>query len=1375
MDTPGHLPSVPTRSTPSVVARSRRLRAVVAGVGALLLGVAGLVGAPPAQAALEFPFAPDLATKGDNSWLGYATYADGWFRLTPAATSRSGAWISGDTFRSDLGLDISFTYGMHSGSGGDGFSFFLADGASSPGRGASGRALGYACAADKYSGGWCKSADGVPGGYAGIGFDQFGDFSGAINGSGGPGGGKNTPNSIVVRGAGDGRTGYRYITGTQTGVWTGDRAKPKRVRMLFMPDGAGSAHLTVFTDDGPGTPLKPRLERVPLTGEGQPRLPDRLRLGFAAATGANTNVHEFKDLRVNVPANITISQSGPARSVPGTSVEYITRVRNDVVNAVDNAVLHDVLPDVIDSPTWTCEGLRGARCDRSSGEGAVLKDTFDLPRNSEVVFRVRGTIKPDARGTLTNTARAQLPSDRSPVTDTPLESTVVTALTPSGEVDTTKSIIYDRGGAGVAPGEELTYRIAVANRGPSTLTDVGAEDALPSGLVFVSSKDSCALRPNGVVVCSSKGSLAVGKTKTFDFRAKTLSSFRGSAEELSNKATGTALDGHSVSSEPVIPHLYPPRVTLSTTKKVVLRSGTAAVTPGTEFGYRVDVTNQGPSDATGLKVSDELPAGLTFVSSPDGCFASNQRVSCITASPLAAGAQRSFAFTVRLDPLYRGTGSDLPNTATATSPEGGTHTSAPVTPPVGAPDARLLTQKDVVLDEGVAAITPGTEYSYRVTARNEGPSSLAAVGVVDTLPAGITFVSSASGCSAQEQDITCRSKRTLSPGESMSFEFRVLLDAAYRGNGSDLPNIATATSRELVGGTGSPSAPVTPPIGPPVAGLSTQKHVVLDEGTTSVIPGGEFGYRIVVTNSGPSSASRPGAIDDLPQGLVFASSDDGCSANGQRVTCLSDEALGVGGSRAFTFRVTLDPFYRGDGSDLPNVATAISPDFPGGQGTPSPSVTPPVGSPVVALSTSKEVVLDDGTTEVVPGGEFGYRIVAHNHGPSSASAIGAVDRLPEGLRFVSSPDDCTAEGRTVTCRTDLSVGKDGEHVFTLRVMLDPSYRGDGSDMPNIATATAPEAPGGFGTPSAAVTPPVGQPRARMTTTHAIELDGSAADVAPGETFRFRSIAMNIGVSSATDVALATELPDGLIFVSAEDCAVTGRLVSCGSGRELQPGESAEYVYRVALDPDYRGVGDDLASIATATSPDDPEGGAPSDPVEPAVRGPETNVVVDKQAPSEFPVAGSVGVWTLSAINKGPSSTGIVTLIDELPSELEYVSGGQGSCAADGGSVRCRVERIAVGERIVFHLNLRVKPGTPAGTIIKNTVVQASDEFDLDPVTSSKEASTKPVLSAPLPPGSPLATTGSDGAMANLLGLCALIALGAGAVLTARTHRAAKRR
>jgi uncharacterized repeat protein (TIGR01451 family) len=131
------------------------------------------------------------------------------------------------------------------------------------------------------------------------------------------------------------------------------------------------------------------------------------------------------------------------------------------------------------------------------------------------------------------------------------------------------------------------------------------------------------------------------------------------------------------------------------------------------------------------------------------------------------------------------------------------------------------------------------------------------------------------------------------------------------------------------------SADVVQPPPATNAQVETDKSVTPSVG---VAPGDALEYVVTARNRGPATAADVGAADRLPDAVRFTGSDDGCTADGQLVTCRSGRALGVGESVAFRIRAVLDPDYRGDGSDVVNVATATSPSDQDG-GDPSPEVS----------------------------------------------------------------------------------------------------------------------------------------------------------------------------------------------------------------------------------------------------------------------------------------------------------------------------------------------------------------------------------------------------------------------------------------------------
>ncbi|QDQ09990.1 DUF11 domain-containing protein [Streptomyces spectabilis] len=677
----------------------RRLAALLLALGVLLCGALAPAAASLARAELAFPVHESFDNGNDlGTATGSATYQNGWLRLTPAQASKAGSWQMKDSFPTSLGIVAEFTYATYGGAAfdgkrGDGLAFFLADGSASTGTGALGGALGYACAGTASR---CTS-NGVPGAFLGIGIDEFGNFSSTMTGASGPG---TQANKVVLRGGGNGTSGYRFGTsasGPGGTVETGSRTNFRTVRITVQPKD-GKPLVSVWSDSGPGTDFTKLISDFDVsTVTGQPSLPSTLRVGFSAGTGGATNNHEIGDLKINVPTDLSIAKSGKPATVAAGSrpVTYTVTVTNSDANAVTGAVVKDAAPGLTDV-TWACTASSGSACGTASGAGP-LDTTADLARGGTVTYSVTGTA-PAQPTTLTNTATVIAPGDRTDTDPSDNTATASTTVTARADAAVTKQ--------GVGPGP---------------------------------------------------------------------------------------------------------------------------VRPGEEFAYRITVRDNGPSDTTNVKVTDTLPTGLTFVSSADGCTASGQTVTCPTTSKLAASASVSWTFRVKLDAAYQGDGSDLGNVAKVThdvtDPNTANNTSTEATPPGGvrAPAADLATVKKTTT---TAQVAPGEEFAYTVTVTNKGPSVARAVKVTDPLPTALTYVSSADACALSGRTVTCGPVTTLAPGASVSWTFRVRLNADYSGDGTDVLNVATADSDTADPDTGNNSGSATVPGGkvrPPTADLEFGK------------------------------------------------------------------------------------------------------------------------------------------------------------------------------------------------------------------------------------------------------------------------------------------------------------------------------------------------------------------------------------------------------------------------------------------------------------------------------------------------------------------------------------------------------------------------
>ncbi len=241
-------------------------------------------------------FTPELTANSGTDPDG-----DGWLRLTTAGGNQSNfAYLNSPIPSAGNTIDVEFEYTVHGGSGADGITFFMFDAATTFNTGAFGGSLGYANRDDSTP---LSAGDGMAGGFFGLGFDTWGNYSNPNEGrNGGPG---FLPDQVAVRGEGNGQTGYAFIEGT------GDGTNPslgQNLQFGARPVTGGATEdnyfgvkinlsdtslLTVSMEFVPGNGFN-TLFSAQLTGT----RPAELMLGYAASTGGATNFHEVRALTV---------------------------------------------------------------------------------------------------------------------------------------------------------------------------------------------------------------------------------------------------------------------------------------------------------------------------------------------------------------------------------------------------------------------------------------------------------------------------------------------------------------------------------------------------------------------------------------------------------------------------------------------------------------------------------------------------------------------------------------------------------------------------------------------------------------------------------------------------------------------------------------------------------------------------------------------------------------------------------------------------------------------------------------------------------------------------------------------------------------------
>jgi uncharacterized repeat protein (TIGR01451 family) len=179
----------------------------------------------------------------------------------------------------------------------------------------------------------------------------------------------------------------------------------------------------------------------------------------------------------------------------------------------------------------------------------------------------------------------------------------------------------------ISVGGSVTFTLTVTNTGNAAANNVVLTDTMPAGLSFVSSTPGAPTCTGTATMTCQLGTLAAGASTIVTVVATGVT-----AGTHVNTAVVTPTDATPANNTDTEDTVVGAVADISVTKTV----DDATVAEGDEVTFTLTVTNNGPSDATGVVVTDTLPDGLTFVSS-DGSCTGTTTITC-TIGDLAAGA-----------------------------------------------------------------------------------------------------------------------------------------------------------------------------------------------------------------------------------------------------------------------------------------------------------------------------------------------------------------------------------------------------------------------------------------------------------------------------------------------------------------------------------------------------------------------------------------------------------------------------------------------------------------------------------------------------------------------------------------------------------------
>lgn len=558
--------------------------------------------------------------------------------------------------------------------------------------------------------------------------------------------------------------------------------------------------------------------------------------------------------------------------------------------------------------------------------------------------------------TARNAAGSSAPSAAANVTP---EATADLAIT---KIDSADPIIA---------GETLAYTLTVTNNGPDAATGVVISETLPAGVTF-DSTSGCTEDPGGVPTCTI-GGLASGSSAIITINVTVDAGTTGSVSN-SASVSSTSTDDNAANDSATENTIVETAADLVLTKT----DDVDPVLAGDGLVYTLTVTNNGPSDAQNVVITDNLPGGVTLTSS-SGCAEDPNGAPTCSLGTIAAGASAAVTLATTVGSA---TTAALSNTATVTSAT-----------PEAQPGDESATESTTVITEAdlsigktddIDPVLAGNNLTYTITVNNAGPSDATGVVVTDTLPAGVALVST-TGCTEDPGAAPTCTLGSIAAGASTSYSVTVNVDPGQSGTLSNQATVASAVDDP----DGANNATTENTSIDSEADLAVTKIDDIDP----IVAGELLTYTIAVTNNGPSDAVNVVASDSLPTGATMQATS-GCAEDpGGAPTC-SLGGIAAGDTVQYTIEVALDPTLA-TGILTNTVAVASDTADPVGANDSTDettNVTEQTADLTLSVATNAPVPAD-------PGDVFDIIMQAGNDGPQDATGVVATVGLSPGLAF----------------------------------------------------------------------------------------------------------------------------------------------------------------------------------------------------------------------------------------------------------------------------------------------------------------------------------------------------------------------------------------
>lgn len=1074
----------------------------------------------------------------------------------------------------------------------------------------------------------------------------------------------------------------------------------------------------------------------------------------SAPDGASDESRDYSDdddadLALIVPDLRTV-KTGPTAVASGQTLTYTITVHNDGDRAASNVTIVDELPDSpfltydSSSPTGVFDALAG-------DNGTVTWTLPSLAAGGQEVFEVSLTVDETvpfgADGTtFTNTADAQHDGSNGP-DPTPenndddhtvtLDATIDVAVTKTASV------------AEVGTGDTFTYDLVVTNVGNEDAEGITVTDTLPDHVTFVSATGG-GTHAGGEVSWTGLDLLAgsdPGTSITYTVTVTVDATVPAGVDELTNTVEIDAPgDTNPTNDQDTADVDLDAAPELTITKDDDASGGLVA--PGDTLTYTLTVANVGDQGATGIEVTDTLPAGVTFVSASNGGTLAGSTVTWNLPGELAAGDDVELTVTVTVDDPLPPDTDELVNAATVT--DDGNNSDEPTTDDDTATTRLNVTSIDKALTDTSAAHTSGADLAvgevatYELTVRLPEGDDLGTVTVTDLVPAGMAYVpGSLTLDTTGFQGLLVVSDVNLDDGPAtegaplivtfddvevdatgdaaaatftLTFDVQ-LLDVAGNVDGTVRTNTASVT----VAGATTSSNPVEVTVVEPVLDITKTfgfPDAVAGDTAGTTAAGDTVTVTLTVDNTSDVDAFDV-VVTDVLDGDAFTSvtvasapggwTTDVDTSGPDPVFTAQGGSLAASGSAVFMLELTVasDVDF---GTTLVNTAQVVWESLPG-DGDQVREYGPVSDDDEMTFTAPdlRVVKTRDGSGIVEPGGTVTFDIVVHNDGGRQASGVVLVDTLPDHTTFAAASGGGSHTNGVVTWPAfDLAAG--GSATFTVEVTVDDPVPADTILLTNTATATDDGTRGDDPTPENN-TDTANVPLEAFVDV-AVSKSADVADTPTGGQIVYTITVTNLGNEGVNDVTVTDVLDEHTTFVSATAGGThdAGTVTWTGIDFDGAGGDADSVTLQVTVDVD-AAVPAGVTTLTNTTEVDAPGDINPDNDQDTATvtldARPDLRLV--KTADADAAATGDTVTYTLTVTNVGDQGATGLVVIDTLPAGVTFVDASDDGVHDDGETTWTLPDELPAGGTVEVTVTVQLDDPLPDGTtLLVNTATVTDD-------------------------------------------------------------------